>query len=324
MLSRVANSIYWMARYVERAENLARFVDVTQNSTLEHSRDGVDQWGPLVRATGDEEYFEEKHGEYSANSVLHFLTFDLDYHSSIQTAITSARENARTVREAISSEAWNQLNTMYHFMKDAGKSGNAPHNAAFYDEIVQQCYKLTGIIESTMTRGRGWHFAVIGRHLERADKTSRILDVKYFTLHRNLSDVDSPFDDLLWSDVLRSSCGFEMYRKRYHGLTVERIVDFLILDPIFPRAICFAVKQVKNSLAAISGPVADEQNPAMQRTNKLLDTLDSLTAKQIINGGLHEFTDTVQQTLNSIGEAVHKTYFANKSFPVYQQQQQRG
>lgn len=322
MLSRVANSIYWMARYVERAENLARFVDVTQNSSLEHSRDGVDQWGPLVRATGDEEYFEKHHGAYSIASVLHFLTFDLDYHSSIQTSINNARENARTVREAISSEAWHQLNAMYHFMKDAKNSGNAPHNAAFYDEIVQQCYKLTGIIESTMTRGRGWHFATIGRHLERADKTSRILDVKYFTLHRSLSDVDSPFDDLLWSDVLRSSCGFEMYRKRYHGLTVERIVDFLILDPIFPRAMRYAVQQVKNSLAEVSGPVDDEQNPAMLQTDALLQMLDGLTAKQVINGGLHEFTDTLQQSLNSIGEAVHQTYFANKSFPHQQQQQQ--
>lgn len=322
MLSRVANSIYWMARYVERAENLARFVDVTQNSALEHYRDGVDQWGPLVRATGDEEYFDKKHGDYSASAVLHFLTFDRGYHSSILTSINNARENARTVREAISSEAWHQLNTMYHFMKDAANSARAPHSSAFYDEIVQHCYKLTGIIESTMTRGRGWHFANIGRHLERADKTSRILDVKYFTLHRNLSDVDSPFDDLLWSDVLRSACGFEMYRKRYHGLTVERIVDFLILDPIFPRAICFAARQIKNSLADICGPVADEQNPALLQIDQLLSSLDSTTEKQIINGGLHEFTDSLQQTLNSIGEAVHKTYFANKSFPTQLQQQQ--
>ena len=322
MLSRVANSIYWMARYVERAENIARFLEVTINCSLDHPGSGIAQWEPLVRATGDEAYFREHYGEFTPQNVLQFLTFDRQYHSSISTAISRARENARTVREAISSEAWEQLNTLYHEVKEASCAEEDFCNADFYDNTVQQCYKMTGIMEATMSRGTAWHFANIGRFLERADKTSRILDVKYFTLHRRLRDVDTPFDDLLWSAVLRSTCSFEMYRKRYHALTVERIVDFLVLDRKFPRAMRFSVQQVRNSLSEIAGPVEEEHNEVVRQADELLDSFANTTASFIIDHGVHEFTDSLQQSLNVIGEKVHETYFASKAFASVPQQQQ--
>lgn len=322
MLSRVANSIYWMARYVERAENIARFLDVTIDCSLDHPNSGIAQWEPLVQASGDEEWYLENYGQYSPDDVLQFLSFDRKYHSSILTAISLARENARTVREAISSEAWEQLNTLYHEVKDASRAAANSCNADFYNSIVQQCYKLTGIMESTMTRGTGWNFANIGKFLERADKTSRILDVKYFTLHQRLRDVDTPFDDLLWSAVLRSTCSFEMYRKRYHALTVERIVDFLVLDRKFPRAMRFSVQQVRNSLSEIAGPVEDEHNEVVRKADELLEKFATTDAQSIIDHGVHEFTDALQQALNVIGGEVHETYFASKSFPETRQQQQ--
>ena len=255
MLSRVASSIYWMGRYVERAENLARFLEVTLTLTLDQPDSGVEQWEPLVRATGDEEWYDERYPDYSPANVQQFLTFDRKYHSSIRTAISCARENARTVREAISSEAWEQLNAFYHFVRDERKSASGPPDATFYDEIIQHCYLFNGILDATMTRGTGWHFANVGRLLERADKTSRILDVKYFTLLRNVSDVDTPFDDLLWSAVLRSASGFEMFRKKYHAVSVQRIVEFLILNKKFPRAIRYCVEQACESLTDVAGPV---------------------------------------------------------------------
>ncbi|APZ91629.1 alpha-E domain-containing protein [Fuerstiella marisgermanici] len=322
MLSRVANSIYWMSRYVERAESVARFIEVTLNFILDQPDHDVEQWEPLVRATGDEEYFNEHYGAYTAANVQQFLTFDTDYHSSVRTSISNARENARTVCEAISSEAWEQLNSFYHFVRAAERSPQQPPNAGFYDDVVQHSYHLGGILDATMTRDTGWNFANAGRFLERADKTSRILDVKYFTLLRNVSDMNTTFDDLLWSSVLRSVSSFEMFRKRYHTLTVERIVDFLILDSKFPRAVRYSLQQARHSLSEVDGPVAEFQNEAILQTDALLDRLDATSARQIIDGGMHEFVDSLQHSLNMIGEAVHETYFALKAFPATQSQSQ--
>ncbi len=322
MLSRVANSIYWMSRYVERAENMARFIEVTLSHNLDQPECGAEQWEPLVRATGDEEYFLKHYGEYSADNVRQFLTFDSDYHSSIRTSIGCARENARTVREAISSEAWEQLNAFYHFIKDASRTSSVQRDASFYDEIVQHSYHFNGILDSTMTRDTGWHFANVGRLLERADKTSRILDVKYFTLLRNVDDINTTFDDLLWSAVLKSVSGFEMYRKRYHTLTVERIIDFLILDRKFPRAVRFSVQHARDSLAEVAGPVPESMNEALQKADLLVAKLDTTDPKTIIRGGMHEFVDSLQHLLNAIGKAVQETYFALRAFPEQRQEQQ--
>jgi len=310
-----------MARYVERAENLARFIEVTSSFSLDQPDSGVEQWEPLVRATGDEEYFEETFGEFTSENVKKFLTFDSEYHSSILTSVTCARENARTVREAISSEAWEQLNTLYHFVREASQVRQS-QEPVFYDDLVQHCYLFTGILNSTMTRDTGWHFANVGQSLERADKISRILDVKYFTLLPTISDVDTPIDDLLWSAVLRSACGFEMFRKQFHAITVPRIVNFLILNQHFPRAIRHCIEQAGESLAKIAGPVPDLQNDSLIRAERLIAELCSTDAETIINGGMHEFIDTLQESLNGISAAVNDTYFAQRSFPVSQQQQQ--
>lgn len=324
MLSRVADSVYWMARYLERVENLARFIEVTCNFNLDQPDGGIEQWEPLIRATGDEALFEERYDQYSPTNVLQFLTFDTDYPGSIQTAVRAARENARTIQETISSEAWQQLNVLYHFVRRASSDErNTPPDAQFYADIVDHCYMFTGILTTTMTRGTAWHFANLGQFLERADKTSRILDVKYFTLLRHIEDVDTPVDDLLWSAVLRSVCGFEMYRKRYHVITVRRIAQFLILDPLFPRAVRYCMQQVLQSLESVPGPVPKNQNRALQHSRDTLELLDSLDSDSIISRGMHEFTDRLQLTFNEIGSSIHETYFAERPFPAMQQQQQQ-
>ena len=323
MLSRVANSIYWMARNVQRAENIARFIEVTHNFSIDQPENTLDQWEPLVRATGDEEYFAEHYSDFSPDHVCRFLTFDKEYHSSILTAVSHARENARTVREAISSEAWEQLNSFFHFVTSACKNPDVCHDPLFYAEIVQNSYLFNGILDGTMTRGTGWHFANVGRLIERADKTSRILDVKYFTLLRTVSDVNTTYDDLLWSAVLRSVSGFEMFRKHYHALTVERIVEFLVLNEDFPRAIRYCVHRAWESLQRINGPVIESKNRSLNLTRQLIEDLDNNNAERIINGGLHQFIDSVQSALNEISIAIHDTYFTFRPMPDMMQQQQQ-
>jgi len=315
MLSRVAESIYWMSRYVERAENLARFIDVTLNLILDQPHGTVQQWDPLVSATGDEKHFAKHYGIATADNVIRFLSFDRSYPNSILSSLIAARENARTVREAISSESWEQLNEFYHFVRDASDARvRLDSPSEFFRSVKQYSHLFNGILDATMSHGRGWHFANLGRLIERADKTSRILDVKYFTLLPTVHDVGTTIDDLQWSAVLRSVSGFEMFRKRYHGITVDRVIEFLILDPAFPRAIRYCISNADQSLHEISGsPAGTFRNVAEQRLGRLKSELAYTDVRTIAELGLHQFVDTLQNTLNRVGQGIHETFFAMRA-----------
>jgi len=312
MLSRVADSIYWMCRYVERAENLARFADVTLNMMLDLPSGSPEQWRPLISATGDDEKFFERYGEPTRDNVIQFLTFDREYSNSILSCLHSARENARSVREAIGSEMWEHLNQFYISVRNAAGDPDALESPNdFFQHVKMSSHLFTGITVTTMSQGEGWHFARLGRLLERADKTSRILDVKYFTLLPTVQDVGSPMDDLQWSSVLRSVSGFEMYRKRHHGITPKRVVGFLVLDRKFPRAIIHCIDHANQSLHAISGsPEGTFWNPAEKRLGMLRSELAYAEIDEILSAGLHEFLDSFQSKLNAVGEAIFQTYIA--------------
>jgi uncharacterized alpha-E superfamily protein len=311
MLSRVADAIYWMARYVERAENIARFVEVTLHLSLDLPTGIQDQWEPLVSTTGDREYFAEHYGAFKRENVIRFLTLDARYSNSILSSLAFARENARSVRDTISSEAWEQLNESYHLVRDAARSThNLERIMDFCRTVRQHSHLFHGILDATMLRGEGWHFANLGRLLERADKTSRILDVKYFTLLPKLHDVGTPIDDLQWSAVLRSVSGHEMFRKRYHTITVHRVVEFLILDIAFPRAVHFCVAHADDSLRQLTG-AADRsyRNLAEQRLGRLRAEFTYGDVKAIVDSGLHEFIDRLQSNLNSVDVAFYEVFF---------------
>lgn len=322
MLSRVADSIYWMARYIERAENLARFIDVTLNLIIDQPQSAQQQWAPLVFATGDHKIFKERCGEATPENVIRFLVFDRDYPNSIISSLQMGRENARTVREAISSEAWEQLNEFYHFVRNAAAKAHDPAELSeFFNQLKQYSHLFNGILDATMSHNKGWHFANLGRLLERADKTSRILDVKYFTLLPKVQDVGTTIDDLQWSAVLRSVSGFEMYRKRYHGITVHRVVEFLTLDQHFPRSIRFCIDRADDSLHQIVGsPSGSYRNSAEQRLGRLKAELAYTDVDTIINHGMHEFIDGLQSKLNDVGAGIHDTFFAMR--PIEQSQRQ--
>jgi uncharacterized alpha-E superfamily protein len=310
MLSRVADAIYWMSRYVERAENLARFVDVTHNMTLDMPPGSREQWGALVYASGDYEFFQREYGEPTRENVVQFLTFDRDYPSSILSCVTAARENARSIREVISSEMWEQLNQFHIAVRDAA---NAPLESPseFFHFVKDASHLFVGTTVASFSQGEDWHFARLGRVLERADKTSRILDVKYFTLLPSVQDVGTPLDDLQWSAVLRSVSGFEMFRKRHHGITPKRVVGFLVLDRLFPRAIMHCVNVADRSLHEITGsPGGTFWNVADKRLGQLRSELAYLTVDEIIGAGLHEFLDSLQTKLNGVGNGIHETFIA--------------
>jgi uncharacterized alpha-E superfamily protein len=312
MLSRVADSIHWMGRYVERAENLARFVDVTYHLNLDLPAPVHEQWQPLVSTTGDQRWFAEHYGEANRDNVMRFLTFDSEYPNSIISCLRAARENARSIRETISSEMWEHLNHFYHMVNAAADDERVLQSPQiFFNEVKLSSHLFRGITDGTMSHGEGWHFVRLGRHLERADKTSRILDVKYYVLLPSVKDVGTPIDDLQWSAVLRSVSGFEMFRKCHHSITPERVVSFLMLDRLFPRAIMYCLNAANDSLHAISGCPADTfWNLAEKRMGQLRSELAYTQVSDIMTSGLHEFVDAFQTKLNTVGDAMHQTFIA--------------
>ena len=312
MLSRVASSIYWLNRYIERAENYARFIEVNLNLSLDLPRGTIEQWEPLVATTGDHEAFVGRYGKATKDNVLHFLVADHENANSILTCLLGARENARSVREMISSEMWEQVNRFYLMVKDAVTGGMSSHSLhAFLGEVKAESHLLWGITDATMSHGEGWHFARLGRLLERADKTSRILDVKYFILLPTADEVGTPFDMIQWSDLLKSASALEMYYKRYGRIAPDDVAAFLILDPTFPRAIRYCLIKSEDSLHAISGSERGSyQNMAEKRLGRLRAELDFVDIEDCVTGGLHEFVDDFQTRLNRVGEAIFETFFA--------------
>jgi uncharacterized alpha-E superfamily protein len=312
MLSRVAESIHWMARYVERAENVARFIDVTLNLVLDAPAGQEEQWQPLVNTTGDHEFFAKRVGVATRENVIHFLTFDPENPNSILSCLRSARENARSIREIISSEMWEQLNSFWLMVREAALHQDSPAKPTeFYARLKDASHLFSGITDATMTHGEAWHFLHMGRMLERADKTSRILDVKYYILLRSTADVGTPLDEIQWAAVLRSASAFEMYRKRHGRIVPTNIVQFLVLDAEFPRAIRFCVNSARESLLAISGtPMGQHRNAAEKQLGQLYSDLSYANEDEVIQWGLHEYMDDLQTRMNKVAQGIFETFFA--------------
>ncbi len=312
MLSRVADSIYWMSRYIERAENVARFVDVNLNLMLDFSGRSPQQWQPLVDISGDADDFATRYGAATQDAVIEFLTFDAKNPNSILSCVRAARENARSVREIISSDMWEQLNQSYLMLTAAAARSaevSAPHELFASVKLASQTF--TGVTDTTMTRNEGWHFCQLGRQLERADKTSRILDVKYFLLLPTIQHVGTTVDDVQWAAVLRSASAFEMYRKRHGRIAPNRIVEFLLLDYDFPRAIHHGLKEARASVHAITGtPAGMFRVPAEQLLGQLCSELAYGQVDDIIASGLHEYLDALQTRLNQVGLHIQVTFFS--------------
>jgi uncharacterized alpha-E superfamily protein len=311
MLSRVANSIYWMCRYIERAENVARFISVNLNLILDMPSEKGKYWDPLVMITGDQALFEKEYSDYDQEAVIRFLTFDRDYPNSILTCLAAARENGRSIREIISSEMWEHLNTLYLELSDRNSPAAAladPHR--FFKIIQMQSHLFTGLMDCTMSHGEAWNFARIGMMIERADKTSRILDVKYFMLLPQIDLVNTPMDNIQWTAVLKSASAFEMFRKQYHHITPRNVANFLIFDSQFPRSIRHCTSKAKVCLHRINGSSnGSDHNVAEKRLGRLEADLEYMDIDEVIDFGMHEYLDGLQTRLNQVDMAIGATFF---------------
>ncbi|HEV2199267.1 MAG TPA: alpha-E domain-containing protein [Bryobacteraceae bacterium] len=311
LLSRVADSVYWMARYIERAENVARFIGVNLNLQFDLQLDAERQWQPLIDTSGDTEVFKERYRTANQNNVIEFLTYDAENPNSIFSCLRTAREDARSVRETISSEMWEQINGMYLRIQANNQMPERESLPEVFRSIRLGSHLFQGITDATMTHSEAWHFARLGRKLERADKTSRILDVKYFMLLPSLKDVGTPYDDIHWSAVLKSVSGFEMYRKKFGRLHPRDIVDFLVLDREFPRSLHYCIRNADESLHAITGtPMGAFQWPSERLTGLLRAELDFTSVEQMLRDGLHGHLDVLQAKMNAIDAGLSEDFFA--------------
>lgn len=328
MLSRVADAIYWMNRYVERAESMARFVDVNLHMSLDLPAGTSADWVPIIATTGDDELFRSRFGAPAPESAMRFLTFDRDYPSSILRCLEAARENARSVREVISSEMWERLNKLYLAVREARPDEvlAAPHD--FFAAVKQGVSLFVGTTYLTMSHNEAWHFGRLGRLVERADKTSRIVDVKSYRLtHMTAPAEMGAVDDIQWGALLKSASALEMYRKRHGRIAPSTVVAFLLFDREFPRSILHCLYAAADSLATIVHPDGGQRraqleqvqpqepassNAAERQLATLLRDLEGHAANvpMPLDDRLHQLLDGTQLRLNEVGLAIRDSFFA--------------
>jgi uncharacterized alpha-E superfamily protein len=318
MLSRVADSLYWMSRYIERAENNARLADVNLQLLLDLANqpqaDAQQQWNPIISSLEENELFASLYNKMDGRAAIDFVTLQKQNPNSIYSCLSLARENARTTREQISSEMWEQINRLYLFVKsDRGKKLLRSSPFEFFKRITVGSHLFQGITDATMTHGEGWDFIGIGKLLERADCTSRILDVKYHILLPSGEKVGGNIDTIQWMAVLKSCSALEAYRKIYVGQVAPwKVAEFLITHSAFPRSIRFSVDCFDAALHHISGSSESRYaNEAERLSGRLRYDLDYATIGDIFNYGLHEYLEQIQERLVEISGALETTYCAS-------------
>lgn len=311
MLSRVADSIYWMARYVERAENLSRLLLSTQDLLLDAGAEGVDEgqfWQPLLATTGDEEAYSKLHKKIKGKDVTEFLALRADNPNSMLNSIRAARENARTVRDQISDEIWESLNSLRLFVESTeGKTMHRAQSAAFYERVLRGSYQFQGIADSTTPRGEIWHFLRLGTCLERADKMSRLLDTcSGLSLELPPHAQARP---LRWAALLRSCSAWHAFQAHHRRLDPSKIIAYLLLDETFPRSIACCVAEAQSALQALCDGAGLQGMPLpLRHVGRLRADLAYTTVEEVLATGLHEYIDDLQSRLNQIGEAIFQTF----------------
>ncbi|MBF0287000.1 MAG: alpha-E domain-containing protein [SAR324 cluster bacterium] len=312
LLSRTAHTLYWMGRYLERAENVARFVDVNLLLMIDLPQVEKQHWEALVMTSGDIELFHEHYSDTTQKNVIQFLTFDLDNPNSIFSTVRQTRENARTVREIISTDLWEQVNTFYLMIQEATEKNEilySPHE--FFSNVKKECYLFEGILHSTMSRQESFYFIRLGRYLERADKTARILDVVNFMPAVDPENIQQTFQMIQWIAVLKSVSALQMFQQNFRDISAENIYQFLILDKAFGRSIYYCLQRSLTFLKLISREDTRVRfsNDAEKMMGKLKSELDYADIHEIYETGIHQYLDTLQIKINQLDTILYDTFF---------------
>lgn len=321
LLSRYAEGLFWMARYLERVENLARLIDVTQS--FESPGREEEAWFALVRINADEADFRARFQSPDAAAVKHFYLLDHANPTSIPASLEAARHNARTLRPLIATEMWRQLNIFHRDMTaiDAAEL-EGDHLSALCTRIKEGVQAQAGISEGTFYRDQGFYFSQLGRLIERADQTTRLLDIRYHLLvsggreERRLAEITQ------WGGVLRAAAGYHAFRRVARpGFTPEDVAAFLLMDTQFPRSVACCLAEIDSCL----GRLRSDYNlrgtaPALERVDELRNALFGRSVHGIIETGLHDFLDAVQRDLTLLAGEIGTAFFRDWR-PLAQQDQ---
>jgi uncharacterized alpha-E superfamily protein len=308
MLSRVASNLCWFGRYLERAENTARIINVNSNLMLDLPKSISLGWEPIVDILSYRDLFYSNHKEAVERNVINFMVADLKNQGSIISALSAARENARTIREIIPREAWEQINELFTYAKENCQKAQARRSRyGFLNEIIRSNQTITGILAGTMTHDEGYQFLRMGRNLERADMTTRIIDVRSASLLQETETSQSAFENLQWMSVLKSLTAYQMYRREVR-LRIRRpdVLKFLLLEDRFPRSLLHTLQQVEECLKKL--PNNEE---AIMQIRVVENQLLEANPQTLIQEKLHDFIDDMQLGLNTIFDKINQTYFPN-------------
>lgn len=307
MLSRVADRVYWIGRYLERAENTARLASVYHNLLLDLPVNVSLGWDMLIRVTGNEAEFAEHYRQSSERNVIRFFLADARNPSSIRTSFHLARENVRTCREVLPSETWELVNELFVFVRDHAQDNIARRERLrFLDRVVARCQRLRGLLADNMSHDAGFEFLQLGRNLERADMTSRIIDTGALTIDR-LAEEDLPLSvyGLLWVAVLKSLSAYQMYRQTVRRRISRRdVLQYLFLDERFPRTVRFCLSEIAGSLANL--PNNDE---ATRRVMRIMRLVRQQPLAEIKVSELNDFIDVLQVELHDLHRGIAATWF---------------
>jgi uncharacterized alpha-E superfamily protein len=321
MLARVVENVYWLSRYLERAENTARIIQVNANLLLDLPRGIAPGWVPLVDISGNRAEFDAGHTRTDERDVVNFLVADLQNPGSIASSLRSARDNARTLREILPNEAWETMNEFFGaFTRDLAAGLTKRNRFDFLKRIVVALQTIAGMLDGTMNRNEAHIFLVLGRNLERADMTSRIVDVRSAQLLPAETPELRPFETVQWMSVLKSLSGYQMYRLRMRT-RVKRtdVLQFLLRDDQFPRACQFCIGQVEAALHSLPRSEA-----ALELLEDLRRFLDGAALGTLSQPGMHELIDRLQLHVNAVHLSLAQTYFPSEEISGVQRMSSRG
>ena len=290
MLGKTAGGIYWLFRYLERAENIARLVETGHRFTLTRGAGSVSEWRSIVQSLGMDGAYAARHSEYSSAQVVNFLLREKGNDGSLRAIIDAARQNARLTRTAITREVWEAVNESWININDALKRQvREAELPTILDIIKRNSAMVRGAVHNTMLRNDVYNFARIGNFIERADNTARLLDVKYYVLLPSVSFVGSSLDNVQWEAILRSTSAYSVYRWLYPGRTSAiGITEFLILDRRFPRSLAFSYGKLCDNLRYLSQDYG-VPSAALAEAEIVFAQLQNKSAASIFEHGLHEF-----------------------------------
>ncbi len=312
MLGKTASGIFWLFRYLERAENIVRLIETGHRFTLTRNRGRQDEWRSILAALGMDAAYRMRHEEYTGAHVVDFLLRDKSNPGNLRQLIDNARQNARTTRTAITRELWEAVNACWINVNTALKrqvrEADLPATIAL---IQRQAAQVRGALESTMLRNDGYNFGRIGNFIERADSMARLLDVKYYVLLPSVSFVGSSLDNIQWETILRATSAYSAYRWLYPGRTSALgIAEFLILDSRFPRSLAFCYSKLTDNLRYLAMSYGTPSD-SLAEAERIYTGFASLTAETILEDGLHEFlVDFLQQNRN-LAQMVEQEYRFN-------------